>query len=141
MKSVLLSVFALLASQALAQSKLEQAVLNLSKKKFEWLINKQYDSLVSFLDDEIEYVHSNGWTQTKSDIINDSKSGNMVYQSVTIKTAKARAYNNDAVIVTGTGTFAGIHGQEFTIELHYTEVYIRSGKRWKLASRHSNRMP
>jgi hypothetical protein len=141
MKSVLLSLFALLASQALAQSKLEQAVLNLSKKKFEWLINKQYDSLVSFLDDEIEYVHSNGWTQTKSDIINDSKSGNMVYQSVTIKTAKARAYNNDAVIVTGTGTFAGIHGQEFTIELHYTEVYIRSGKRWKLASRHSNRMP
>jgi hypothetical protein len=141
MKSVLLSLFALLASQALAQSKLEQAVLNLSKKKFEWLINKQYDSLVSFLDDEIEYVHSNGWTQTKSDIINDSKSGNMVYQSVTIKTAKARAYNNDTVIVTGTGTFAGIHGQEFTIELHYTEVYIRSGKRWKLASRHSNRMP
>jgi hypothetical protein len=141
MKSVLLSLFALLASQALAQSKLEQAVLNLSKKKFEWLINKQYDSLVSFLDDEIEYVHSNGWTQSKSDIINDSKSGNMVYQSVTIKTAKARAYNNDTVIVTGTGTFAGIHGQEFTIELHYTEVYIRSGKRWKLASRHSNRMP
>jgi len=141
MRTIALLFFVIAGSQAIAQSKLEQAVLDLSKKKFEWLIGKQYDSLNILLDDRIEYVHSNGWTQSKTDIINDSKSGNMVYESVTIKDSKARAYNNDTVIVTGTGTFAGTHGQSFTILLGYTEVYIKSGNRWKLASRHSNRMP
>lgn len=141
MRLTVLFLLAIIGGNSFAQSKLEQSVLDLSKKKFSWLINKQYDSLGLLLDDKLEYVHSNGWVQTKADVINDTKSGSMVYQSVDIKEANARAYNNDAVIVTGTGTFAGIHGQPFTIVLHYTEVYIKSGNRWKLASRHSNRMP
>jgi hypothetical protein len=141
MRIVILLFFVSISCNAIAQSKQEQAVLDLSKRKFEWLINKQYDSLNALLDDKLEYVHSNGWVQSKADVINDTKSGSMVYQTVDIKEAKAREYNNDVVIVTGTGTFAGIHGQAFTILLHYTEVYIKSGNRWRLASRHSNRMP
>ncbi len=141
MRVIVLFCAALTGTNCLAQSKLEQSVLNLSKRKFDWLINKQYDSLTAVLDDKLEYVHSNGWVQSKTDVINDTKSGDMVYQSVDIKEANARTYNNDAVIVTGTGTFTGIHGQPFTILLHYTEVYIKSGNRWKLATRHSNRMP
>ncbi len=141
MRVIIIFVFAIIGGNSIAQSKIEQSVLDLSKRKFNWLINKQYDSLNAVLDDKLEYVHSNGWVQSKMDVINDTKSGDMVYQSVDIKEAKARAYNNDAVIVTGTGTFSGIHGQSFTILLHYTEVYIKSGNRWKLVSRHSNRMP
>ncbi|HWA33456.1 MAG TPA: nuclear transport factor 2 family protein [Cyclobacteriaceae bacterium] len=141
MRLTVLILFIVIGGNSVAQSRLEQAVLDLSKRKFDWLINKQYDSLNALLDDKLEYVHSNGWVQTKADVINDTRSGSMVYQSVDIKEANARAYNNDAVIVTGTGTFSGIHGQPFTILLHYTEVYIKLGNRWKLASRHSNRMP
>src|ERR1700704_30322 len=115
MKIIFLLAFALITANSIGQSKLEQAVLDLSKRKFDWLINKQYDSLNASLDDKLEYIHSNGWVQSKTDVINDSKSGSMVYQSVDIKEAKARAYNNDVVIVTGTGTFSGIHGQPFTL--------------------------
>lgn len=141
MNKILVVAMLLLPASAFAQTKTEQSVLDLSKKKFQWLIAKQYDSLNLLLDDKLEYVHSNGWVQTKAEVIADSKSGNMVYYSVDVSEAHARAYNNDTVIVTGSGTFSGIHGQAFTIPLHYTEVYIKSGNRWKLASRHSNKMP
>ncbi len=141
MKKFLAVAMLLMSASVFAQTKTEQSVLNLSKKKFQWLIEKQYDSLDLLLDDKLEYVHSNGWVQTKAEVIADSKSGNMVYHSVDVNEAHARAYNNDTVIVTGSGAFSGIHGQAFTISLHFTEVYIKSGNRWKLASRHSNRMP
>ena len=141
MKKILAVALLLMSASVFAQTKTEQSLLNLSKKKFQWLIEKQYDSLDLLLDDKLEYVHSNGWVQSKAEVIADSKSGSMVYQNVDVKEAHARAYNNETVIVTGTGTFSGIHGQPFTIPLHYTEVYIKSGNRWKLASRHSNRMP
>jgi hypothetical protein len=121
--------------------KSEQAVLDLSKRKFDWLINNQYDSLIALFDDKAQYIHSNGWVQNKKDVIDDARTGKLKYQSVDIKDTQARIYGNSAV-VTGLGTFAGVkEGNSFSMDLRYTEVYVRSGNRWKLVSRHANRMP
>ena len=141
MKNLLLLLFVLLSSLASGQSASEKFVLDLSKKKFDWLIGKQYDSLEKTLDDRVQYIHSNGWIQNKKEVIDDSKSGKLVYQKVTIKEASVRVYDKSAV-VTGLGTFEGINtGNAFSLDLRYTEVYVKTGSRWKLASRHSNRMP
>jgi hypothetical protein len=131
-----------LAFGAHAQStRVEQSILDLSKKKFEWLINKQYDSLLVLLDDKLQYVHSNGWVENKQEVIDDLKNGKLTYQKVTVKESSVRLYEKTA-IVNGLGTFEGIgNGNAFSMDLRYTEVYVRTGNRWKLASRHSNRMP
>jgi hypothetical protein len=124
-----------------SQTKDEQQVLDLSRRKFDWLIQGKADSLESLLDERLEYVHSNGWVQTRTEVLGDMKSGKLVYQQVIIKSAAARHYGQSAV-VTGLGQFEGINsGNPFKLDLRYTEVYVRSGSRWKLVSRHSNRMP
>ncbi len=133
----LLWVFVLSAS---GQTSAEKSVLDLSKTKFDWLINKQYDSLVKLLDDRIQYVHSNGWIQSKADVINDIITGKLTYQKIQVDESNVRLYNNTA-IVTGTGKFEGKGESPFAINLCYTEVYIKSGNNWKLASRHANKMP
>lgn len=126
---------------AFSQAKDEQQVLDLSRRKFDWLIQGNVDSLENLLDERLEYVHSNGWVQTRAEVLGDMKSGKLVYQQVTIKSAAARQYGQSAV-VTGLGQFEGINsGTPFKLDLRYTEVYVRSGNRWKLVSRHSNRMP
>lgn len=118
----------------------EQSLLELSRRKFDWLIANQYDSLNALLDDRLQYIHSNGWVQNKKEVEADSRSGKLKYQSVSIKESQARLYGVSAV-VTGLGTFAGIkEGTSFSIDLRYTEVYVWNG-RWKLVSRHANRMP
>lgn len=133
----------MLTSVGFAQSpsRQEQFILDLSKKKFDWLIQKQYDSLENVLDDRTQYIHSSGWVQNKKEVIEHTKSGRLNYQKVTVKESAVRLYNTTA-IVTGLGTFEGItDGKPFTLELRYTEVYLKTGNRWKLASRHANRMP
>jgi predicted RNA-binding protein with PUA domain len=138
---LLLFVFASVTISGLAQAKPEQLVLDLSKKKFDWLINKQYDSLELLLDDQLKYIHSNGWVQSKKEVFEDSRSGKLVYQKIEITESAVRRYDNTA-IVTGKGKFSGIgNGNSFAMELAYTEVYVKSNNRWRLASRHANRMP
>lgn len=126
-------------SQELTSS--ERKILELSKRKFTWLIEKDYDSLNLMLDDRLMYVHSNGWIQSKKEVIDDLKSGKLIYKNITVKEATIRTYAKSSV-VNGLGTFEGVtDGNAFTIELRYTEVYIKKGSKWMLASRHANRMP
>jgi hypothetical protein len=144
MKNKLFTILMVVGSGCAAgqvQSKVEQQLLDLSKKKFAWLISNQYDSLGELLDDKVQYIHSNGWVQSKNDVIEDSRSGKLKYIGVIIKESQARLYGNAAVI-TGLGTFEGIkEGTSFSMDLRYTEVYFKSARRWTLVSRHANRMP
>lgn len=122
-------------------SREEQYILDLSKRKFDWLIARQYDSLNKLMDERILYIHSNGWIQTKKEVIEDLRSGKLNYQKVTLKETKVRLYGASA-IVTGLGTFEGItDGKSFAMDLRFTEVYLKNGSHWLLASRHANRMP
>lgn len=139
----LLLALLLLSGLGAAQtvSREEQYVLDLSRRKFDWLISRQYDSLNKLMDERILYIHSNGWTQTKKEVIEDLQSGKLNYQKVTLKETKVRMYGTSA-IVTGLGTFEGItDGKSFAMDLRFTEVYLKNGSHWMLASRHANRMP
>lgn len=141
MKALLTVVILGWAISASAQANQEKAVLSLSAKKFDWLIRKQADSLERVLDARVQYVHSNGWIQNKREVLDDLRSGKLVYEKVTIKEASVRLYGKTA-IVNGLGTFEGINnGTAFRMDLRYTEVYVQTASGWLLASRHSNRMP
>lgn len=139
-KFLLLLLF-LVAHTSTAQTTRQKEILNLSQRKFVWLINKQLDSLSLVLDDDLMYIHSNGWTESKKDVLDDLKTGKLVYGDVQIENAQVRLYKN-AAIVTGTGKFSGVNdGNTFDLRLLYTEVYVLKNKKWLLASRHANRLP
>lgn len=142
MKPILFAIaFLVLPLVCYSQQTSEEQVLSLSKKKFDWMIHKHLDSLKNVLDDNLRYVHSNGWIETKQEVLDDIVSGKLNYTSVDIHSAQARVYAQTA-IVNGTGKFqVTMNGTVITIELGYTEVYIQRKKRWFLASRHANRMP
>lgn len=124
-----------------AQLKSDQEVLWLSKKKFDWMIHKNVDSLALVLDNDLRYVHSNGWSETKQEVLDDLLSGKLNYIAIDIYTAQVRFYEQTA-IVNGTGKFqVTMNGNPLTIELGYTEVYVKRQGKWLLASRHANRMP
>ncbi len=142
MKKLVVALVILIPLNTYAQSSVEQDVLSLSKRKFEWMIHKQLDSLAMILDERLLYVHSNGWVESRNEVLDDIQSGKLTYQSVEIKSATARVYQKNTAIVNGSGKFqVMMNGNSLTIELSYTEVYIRERGKWWLASRHANRMP
>lgn len=122
MNRYLLTVASLIIGFTAHAQSSEQAVLDLSKNKFGWMIRMKYDSLESVLDDRLLFVHSNGWTENKQELIQDIKSGKLRYVNIDITESTARLYTNTA-IVTGKGK------------------YIVNNGKWLLTSRHANRLP
>jgi Domain of unknown function (DUF4440) len=136
-----LTIFFFLPLALFAQSSTEKELLDLSKKKFDWMVHRQFDSLASVLDERLQFVHSNGWTETKQELLEDIRIGKLNYQAIEIHSANVRVYPHTA-FVNGTGKFqVTMNGNSIALELGYTEVYIQAQGRWLLASRHSNRMP
>jgi len=122
------------------KEKIEQNIITLHKKKFDWLISKQYDSLAALFNDNIEYIHSNGWIENKTDIIADLKSGKLNYKRVDVREAKVRISKNIAIL-TGKGLFfVTMDNKDLEIKLLYSEVYIKEKGKWLLTHRHANKL-
>jgi hypothetical protein len=141
MKKYFVVVIILFVSVAAQAQSAEQTVLNLSKNKFGWMIRMKYDSLEAMLDDRLMFVHSNGWTESKQELVQDIKSGKLLYTNIQVLEATARIYPS-AAIVNGKGRFqVTLDGNNLDLNLSYTEVYVQKNGKWLLASRHANRLP
>jgi hypothetical protein len=138
--SMLIIFFAAMGIVAHAQTQQEHTILDLSKKKFQWMIAMNYDSLEPVLDDRMIFIHSNGWGETKSEFIQDIKSGKLRYTAIDVLEASARVYPGSAVVI-GRGKFTvKLDGNALEFDLKYTEFYVQKNGRWLLASRHANRL-
>ncbi|MFZ9980975.1 MAG: nuclear transport factor 2 family protein [Cyclobacteriaceae bacterium] len=122
-----------------AQTKDEAEIENISRKKFRWMIEQKLDSLDLLTDERLSYIHSNGWVQSKKEFLEDFK-GKLIYHKIDINELSARVYRRSAV-VTGKGHFSvSLNGNKLEIDLLFSEVYVRSGNKWKLVSRHANKI-
>jgi uncharacterized secreted protein with C-terminal beta-propeller domain len=132
--------FVLVSCSSLAQSSKEQEVLSLSEKKFKWMINLNMDSLENILDENVMYVHSNGWSQNKHEIIEDFKTKKLVLNKIEILETKIRNFEN-TYVVNGVGIIAGeIDSNPFSVKLNYSEVYVYKNRKYFLFSRHANKI-
>jgi glycerophosphoryl diester phosphodiesterase len=116
---------------------LKERINDIHMKKFNWMINAQIDSLDNILHKDVYYIHSNGWKETKSELIQNLKSEKLKYVQIKIHQSEVRTDEN-AAIVTGKGTFnVSLDGKDIELNLYYTEVYIIGKEGIKLISRHA----
>ena len=124
-----------------AQTREESEVMGLSKKKFRWMVEAKLDSLEGLLDERLSYIHSNGWTQSKKEFLEDFTNGKLTYHSVDVKEISARVYKRSAVVTGIAALETTLSGNRSSTHLKFTEVYVLQKGDWKLVSRHASRMP
>ena len=136
-KIILILAFGITVEGFAQSDSTSKELINLHKRKFAWLISKNYDSLQWLLDDNLLYIHSNGLTESKDDVFNNLKDEVIAYTKSNVTEAQVRIFGNSAII-TGKGAFAGkARGTPFELNLLYTEVYSKLSGRWRLVSRHA----
>lgn len=143
MKNILLCLFYLLGIQlGYTQNRTEALILELSKKKNTYCNAKEADKLRSILDDRLVFIHSNGMTESKEEMIQNLKDEKWNIKKVDIKESNIRIYKNNIAILIGKGSFnVDANKQDLTVELYFTEVWTHVKKGWLLASRHALRLP
>jgi len=102
------------------------------------LLQKDETVLRSVLHDDLSFGHSNGWIQSKSDILNDFKSGKLVYNNIeNNSSAIVRINKNYATVKTNTNAEGSVNGTAFKLTLHVMQFWIKTKKGWQLIARQS----
>jgi hypothetical protein len=143
MKKNLLVLFLLISLPFFSQTKKDKIahhIIALHQKKFDFMISKQFDSLSLILDADLKYIHSNGWVESKEDLLANLKSDKLVYKKVTVSETKVTLTNHVA-IVSGKGLFSVVlENQTLEISLMYSEIYVKKKGKWLLLHRHANKL-
>ncbi|MFM2369580.1 MAG: hypothetical protein RL619_1890 [Bacteroidota bacterium] len=128
-----LLMFVLFATNVFAQNTAEQEVIQLSKQKWQWMADKNVDSLAPLFDDKSVFVHMGGsWGKTQE--INIIKSGGIHYKKADIHEVSVNIIGNTAILLNKITLLAVVGGNEVTNPFIVTEVYVKGHEGWKLGS-------
>jgi len=105
--------------------------------------NVDADSMVlgQVLDDNLEYVHSNGEVNTKQEFILSLTSGKRDYVATTFVIDSARILGDVAIIRGTAKVTVADNGQSRDLDLGYTNIWVWKDKRWQMTAWRSARMP
>ena len=128
-------MFSLLFVAALAQTTEEDKLTVTVKEFHQALVQKNTISLNQQTDKALSYGHSNGWVQSKKDLINDFETGYISYQSFKEDSITAVINENMANVRFVADVEATLKGTASKLHLKVLEVWVRKGKRWVLFAR------
>jgi len=105
------------------------------------LMEKDNSTLQVVLHKDVSYGHSNGWVQNKQDILNDMKTGKLVYNKIENNNVTIAALNKKwATVRTNTNAEGMISGAAFQLKLHVLQFWINTKKGWQLLARQSTKL-
>ena len=128
---ILLSAYSSYAQQN--STNVEQELINLSKQKWNWMADKNVDSLNTLFEDKSMFVHMGGsWGKTQE--LATIKSGGIWYKKAEVYSDVVNIFGNTAILLNDIDLVAEVGGKEVTNPFMVTEVYIRENGRWKMGS-------
>lgn len=137
MKFILTILSSLFLAGVFAQTVDEAKLIATVKEFHQALVTKNTVSLNQQTDKALSYGHSNGWVQSKKDLIKDFERGFISYQS--FKEDSITVLINDNVanvrfVADITATLGGTTTVN-NYNLRVLEVWVKKGKRWVLFAR------
>lgn len=115
-------------------SQREQEIINLSKKKWEWMSAKDVESLASLFHDEAVFVHMSR-TMTKEAELEVIRTGGIHYRDVDIQEVSVRFVSDStAVLLNSIVLGAVVRDQEVSNPFVVTEVYVQHCDGWQLGT-------
>jgi hypothetical protein len=110
----------------------QQEIINLSKKKWDWMADKNVNSLKKLFDDKAMFVHMGG-TWGKAQELETIERGGIWYKKAAVYAIEVNIFGNSAILLNDIDLQAVVGGREVTNAFMVTEVYIKEDGHWKMA--------
>lgn len=137
MKYIFTILFLSLSICVVAQTADEQKLLTTVKEFHQALVNKNTISINQQTDKALSYGHSNGWVETKTDMIKNLETNYISYKSFKEDSIKVSSNGNIANVRFVAAIDASLKDSRTTYNLKVLEVWVKKGKRWLLFARQS----
>lgn len=113
---------------------LEQEVVDLSREKWRWMAERNVDSLAALFHENAVFVHM-GATFSKEQELEVIRSGQIHYKEAEIEEVSVPYLDaTTAILLNKIRLEAVVGGTEVVNPFVVTEVYVRQGGAWALAS-------
>ena len=109
----------------------EQAMINLSKQKWQWMADKNVDKLAVLFHDKSKFVHMSG-TWKKDEELEIIKTGSIWYKKADVHDVAVEIVKDISIVWNRITLLAVVRGSEVTTQFTVTEVYKKQKKEWKL---------
>jgi hypothetical protein len=130
----LLTVLILLiwnAHSFVQSSDVEQQLIDLSQKKWEWMADKNIEKLEPLFHENSRYVHMSG-TWGKERELEVIETGSIWYKQADVHDVMVKIFDDTAILWNRITLVAEVGGNEVTNEFTVTEVYKKYGDEWKM---------
>src|SRR6186997_1342730 len=139
MKRISLSLL-ILFGFVFAGAQTEEEKLTSALKEFhQALVNKNTASINQQTDKALSYGHSNGFVETKADMIKNLETGFLVYHSFQEDSLKITMDESVANVRFTADIKAIMNNNDTNVHLKVLEVWVKKGKRWLLFARQAVR--
>jgi hypothetical protein len=109
--------------------------------RFEAQVNADAKALGLALDDQLEYVHSNGDLDTKASFIGALVSGKRDYIATTANIQSVRILGDVGIIRGAAKVTVASDGKTQDLSIGYTDVWVWKANRWQMTAWRSAKDP
>lgn len=135
MKIVLFTILLFISSLVIAQDTV--GLRKATRALNEALLKKDAAALQLLLHDNLGYGHSNGWIQTKQDVMADFVSGKIEYKKIEAGEEYFTIKKHAIAVRSITKVEGVVNGTAFSMSLQVLQVWKRIKKQWVLIARQS----
>lgn len=123
-----------------AQAQESDRLILVARSLNEALVQKDSLQLTKLLHPSLSYGHSNGWVETKQEVIENNVSDYLIYKNILVDSFQCQVSKKYAVI-----RFKALHdvvlkGKAIQLKLHVCQVWIKFHKHWVLLARQSTKI-
>ena len=120
---------------------MRQSALEFQSARFRAMVDADMESLQEFLDDDLTYSHTTGWTETKAEFMSTVESEKIDYVSMIPSDVKVRTYG-DIAVISGLSKMQGSVGERsVSFTIRFLDVSRRVGDSWQLVAWQSVKIP
>lgn len=110
----------------------EQAIVNLSNQKWEWMSEKNVEKLAELFHENAQFVHMGGyWGKTEE--LNTIRTGGIWYKKAEIHDVQVKFAVGTAIVYSRIHLNSVVGGNAVRFPFIVTEVYVMQNGRWQLS--------
>jgi ketosteroid isomerase-like protein len=133
-------VLVLAAAMTLAAADPKADVLSAMESWKTAMLKKDGAALDRLLHPDLTYSHSDGRTESKSDIVQAAKAGKLTVQDIKFGDSTVRVYGNTALVKGIIDISNNANGTPTNLNLSVLQVWLKGSNGWQLVGRQSTRL-
>ena len=128
-------------SDSTTDATVEHEVLETQARRFQAMIDVDFETLENILSGDLTYTHTSGWMENKGEFLSSLRSQLIKYKSIQPTDIVIHIYDNTAV-VTGISAMRIIYSENpLAFSIRFIEVYHKNQGNWQLVAWQASRMP